>query len=111
MKPGLDLDLLIAQRVMGIKTEIGEEVEAIHTIPHFGRVTYGYLPLPYSTDIAAAWEVVEKMKVGIKINGSVKGKFQVLLINESGTDTFEGFSNTVPHAICLAALKAVGVEK
>lgn len=60
----------------------------------------------YSTDIAAAWEVLEKII-------SDGGAFTLLydhgwFANKEGFD--EGSSETTaPHAICLAALKAVGV--
>jgi hypothetical protein len=74
-------------------------------------------PLPsYSSDIDAAWKVVEKLTQDSWIvrtisseNGGTdcvvecgvgaRGKFS--------SDTMEGLETTAPHAICLAALKAV----
>ena len=64
---------------------------------------------PYSTSIAAAWEVVEKMRESV----SLEIEYQ-LFANEDGTwdvafgiEAFQS-ATTAPHAICLAALAAVG---
>ena len=66
-----------------------------------------------STDIAAAWEVVEKL------GGNM---FQLHYDTRYGHESKTGWSvvldgavmcefiDTAPHAICLAALKAMGVE-
>jgi len=67
---------------------------------------------PYSTDIAAAWSVVEKcvsdgMVFIVKGDGLRTGDFNpkwtVLCGNQERTD-----ADTAPLAICLAALKAAG---
>lgn len=62
MKPGSELDALVAEKVMGLERVMtpgfGMEVgwRPIHS-------NLGASPLKsYSTDISAAWEVVEKMK-------------------------------------------------
>lgn len=112
MKPGRELDALIAEKVFG----------AVRTQEKF----QGYVPIPgdpvyysevykyptgvnyliddpknrhgmmggvphYSTDISAAWEVVEKLNKQYSFHLNTKGS-----------------ADTAPHAICLAALKAVG---
>ena len=62
----------------------------------------------YSTDIAAAWEVVEAL-IGLGYANwtmdFARGGYT--LYAESGGSRGEGASTTAPHAICLAALKAV----
>jgi hypothetical protein len=100
MKPGRELDLLVAEKVMGdtiIRREQDNEI-----------ISYCK---PYSTDIAAAWEVVEKMKE--------ENILEIHVLRQSGVEIFfydlEGdrrriIADTAPHAICLAALKAKGVE-
>ena len=63
----------------------------------------------YSTSIAAAWEVVEKVRATV----SVELEFQMFAY-EDGTWQAEfgiegdGFADTAPLVICLAALAAVG---
>ena len=100
MKPGRELDALVAREVMGLKgLDINSEDLA-------------HLPMGYSTSIEAAWQIVGKL------NG-----FDLELSNADGwiaefTDATEmvatihqGLSlESAPHAICLAALKAVGYE-
>jgi hypothetical protein len=68
---------------------------------------------PYSSDIKCAWPVVEKLsKDGFEFQvwREKNGKYNV----EFAKDFFYVFgfaeSETAPLAICLAALKAVGVE-
>jgi len=115
MKAGRKLDRLIAEHVMGWKkgrkfaNGNGEWIID-------GKVDFRTWDLTpdFSTKIEAAWWVVEKMKaegmvVIIKADGLRTGDYNpgwtVLVDNQSRTD-----ADTAPHAICLAALKAVGVE-
>lgn len=72
---------------------------------------------PYSTDIAAAWEVVEHMTQTTKENWKIEifsSAFIATFSYESGRDKpwqtgeHEAYGDSIPHAICLAALKAVG---
>jgi Phage ABA sandwich domain len=82
-----ELDALVAERVMGIlKFTLenhepypwGASPESDATIPH------------YSTDIAAAWAVVERIR------------------GFSRLYDFAAYAQSTPRAICVAALKAVG---
>lgn len=120
MTPGRELDALIAEKVMGLKPcsdPIGR-CDSAHTIPIqcWGEGGGGSELKSYSADIAAAWEVVEHVRLKLGFPGfsfhaadgfevefsRLDGKF---LQNE---DTiFMGRADTAPHAICLAALKAV----
>ena len=60
-------------------------------------------PLNYSTDIAAAWEVVEKFEF-LSIARNHVGSYTVLYKEELTA------KDTAPMAICLAALKAKEIE-
>lgn len=121
---GRELDALVAERVMGwtnISTlsPQGRYFGARHfgwhetlrgSVPEHGRVA---LP-SYSTDIAAGWEVVEKLvSLGWHFTiTSLQGKWHAGLTKDIGDvrETAMGHESTVPLAICRAALKAVLTE-
>ena len=96
MKAGPEMDKMIAGKVMGFVCyrKIGCELCE---------------PKPYSTDIAAAWEVVEKLRQD--------GHWMTLEDDDIWDCCFTrkvgkikiGFAeaDTVPLSICLAALKVV----
>lgn len=118
MLAGRELDALIAEKVMG------------HIISE-DRVfaqTYGFTDprvetsqdrmlrrvlANYSTDISAAWGVVEKIGLNIILESESN-----IESNEAwccnfwnySTDRIRARGQSAPHAICLAALEAVGVE-
>lgn len=115
LKPGRDLDALIAEKVMGWTPNYpGGWPHPPKNIPN--RKKYidshdGTTVIPaYSTSIEAAWEVVDKL------GGNM---FQLHYDTRYGTEGVKGWSvildgsvmcqfvDTAPHAICLAALKAV----
>lgn len=108
LSAGRELDALIAEKIFGLILKdrfTGEEkpitsgmalrhMEKWHNIPY------------YSTDIAAAWTVVEKIKskdraIFFELVNSVNYKWECQI----GGGNAE--ADTAPHAICLAALKAV----
>ena len=155
MRAGRELDALVAEKVMGWKWFTGnkfrqfpekrflaEETDCIGKVkigPDLIETGTQFATgneeideagvLPYSTNISAAWQVVEKM-------GQERNPFKSFLFNlsyapfgndpgknETGqkyqadffNDVGEKFhhrakSDTAPHAICLAALKAAGVD-
>lgn len=98
MNAGRELDALVAEKVMGY--EVNREGYT------------GYLP-SFSTDIAAAWDVVEKLDLfspgsGLYLVGSGNEWRVFHSLGEGETELWcDGVSAL--HAICLAALKAVGV--
>lgn len=133
MKAGRELDSLIAKYVM----DWDKAAVRTHRIDEEGgypkdiTVTFSgwsyYVGCTYktilasefrpSTDIAAAWTVVDK----IKCNEGNDGTFKLQYFNEKWIcywdhedflSSFEDYpqSTSAPHAICLAALKAVGHE-
>lgn len=110
MKPGRELDALVAEKVMGeknvchelgvIKNDLGLKFE----IPF------------YSTDVAAAWEIVDwwlrenedSPFLGYRVFG-YKGEVS-FQFDDSHDAKFESGGESISHAICLAALKAKGVD-
>lgn len=124
MKAGRELDALIAEKVMGWSIFIQP---MNHIFPHLVEDEGRLLLFRYkissavqwspSTDIAAAWEVVEKIKrEGFKVQFDGDFGWVVYWTHEDylgGSEKYLepfGKAGTAPHAICLAALKAVGVE-
>ena len=129
MKPGKEFDALIAKKVMGCYEKKNRKGCYDLIVPgDFNRIDYVqkgacWSGCPgYSTDHTAAWQVVEKMKsdlynyaVGIRgyyyeyeeYMESYQVRFEKYTANGKGR--FE-WGDTLPEAICLAALKAVGVE-
>lgn len=113
MKPGRELDILIAEKVIGEKVIELDECNGIDNLWLSKNRGYrDYVELPcYSTEIASAWEVVNKLildsydfnilvwKSGVNVEVGCNGDLDI----EIGSDS-------LPHAICLAALKAVGHE-
>jgi len=108
------IDRLVAEKIMGWKY-YPEGHHISNELTWIGADGGWYIKCPnYSTDIAAAWEVVEKLQkeyivsiLGPDDQGThwcvdIMSKNQKLnFANEVG--------NTAPMAICLAALKAKGV--
>lgn len=105
MKPGPELDALVAEKVMGLS----KEPPWPKPFKWYSRWWYYDREFRPSTDIAAAWEVVEKMSeqgITVVVWAWPGGRFgcDIAVINKA--DLING--DSAPHAICLAALKAVG---
>jgi hypothetical protein len=99
------IDCAIAEKVMGWNRQ-----HDVWSSPEFKTSKRFDLPPPYSTNIASVWEVVEKLRTtvdGVYIQTETKG-WQVE-IHET-CEWFTAWSDQLPEAICLAALKAVGHE-
>lgn len=113
---GRDLDALVAEQVMGVPMPGRDEApppyqswlhhksKAWHW--HFGDDCW--LAMPYSTDIGAAWEVVEKLgaDMGLYYHGGIPEYEATFFGSCDGvayvvTDRGE----TAPLAICRAALR------
>lgn len=108
MKPGPELDALIAEKVIGWSYLKNKEGKWLCKPPR-GRVYVDVgekFVLPYSTSINSAWEVVEKFDAEFIQFFKCGGKWQccigIGLVVEA---------DTAPEAICLAALKAVGFQE
>jgi len=91
LKPGPELNALIFQRVIGIDVNKLD----VSAIPRF------------STDPGAAWIVVEKL--GLEVGPTVDdgGIRDGWYAEQPGKIVSYSKAATAPHAICLAALKAV----
>jgi len=111
-----ELDALVAEKVMGFEVGIYESYRGITGISYVCKDKYpsGEFDLPnYSTDIKAAWEVVEKFsdesfELDHFCDGVWTCKFR--WVDDEGESEAEAKAKTAPRAICLAALKAMGVE-
>lgn len=114
MIAGRELDALIAEQVMGGNWSSIDYAPYIENLPH------------YSTDIAAAWQVVERMQElryslvigtnacarsqnGAKFYEGWRGLGQSIIDAEE-TEGFLAVAETVPLAICKAALLAIAAR-
>lgn len=141
MPAGREMEGLVAEKVMGWERCIPTSVvdrpvsgveHGVGTPPEPCKENCRYVGIPgpkpravfpyYSTDIGAAWEVVEKMKDNQNKSDSYGFSWNVELYymgneHESGKEwscilhgpagSREGLGSTAPLAICRAALKAV----
>jgi hypothetical protein len=107
MQAGRELDALVAEKVMGWKVKHMDVYGWMYSLPDRNRWTN----VPhFSSNIADAWQVVEKARKDFG--------FIDILPYGSGYETVVRTLNgdihtkveTAPHAICLAALRAFGVE-
>lgn len=115
--PGRELDQLIAEKVFGAKVTwapFGGMADEQYRSATGGLSVRSLLR--YSTSIEAAWLVVEKLKnedMFVEIfapRGELHWvcRFYHFSKAELGDSIVGGGADTAPHAICLAALKAVG---
>ena len=103
MPAGREMDALIAENVMGYQWGYKH---AFSTLPTWSKngivVTLG----DYSTDISAAWEVVEKLRGKRVMEISITKKSFWCTVYATGRNINEK-ADTAPLAICRAALLAV----
>ena len=118
-----ELDTLVAEKVMGV------DLSPVEHKAWDGRLSFvpGAIawctdwtespePEPFSTSIEAAWEVVEKLtmhSIQIRINkhdASDITWWEVYIHRDFTGEEYRAYADTASRAICLAALKAVGVE-
>jgi hypothetical protein len=112
MNPGRELDALVAEKVMGRNGAVEQWRQTANGPDMITATTAavdGWRPIPnFSSDIAAAWEVLEKLRgmlhEEISVASSYDKKFWVVCLE--GTQQL-AHAETAAHAICLAALKAV----
>lgn len=110
MKPGRELDILVAENVMGWKFHVHgvgsfDSGHWEHPDGRVARIRSHINPLPYySTDITAAWEVVEKLDLleNAQLGKNISGFWGVW-----GNDGSFSCGETPALAICLAALRAI----
>ena len=106
------MDAMVAEKVFGQTTEVRERWRGACLCGRSETCAVCSWPLPYSTDIATAWEVIETIEhagMTTVINSGPSGWYVGFQRqNEDGGSTvFKGEDWEAPLAICLAALKAV----
>lgn len=113
MDAGREIDALVAEKVMGLDVfEDQANYRGVGTIPHATTGRLGDLP-HYSTDIAAAWQVLDKFDgYDLSKAWANEDRYGCALACELWYYDGRGAAgaSTMPHAICLAALKAKGIE-
>ena len=122
-----ELDAKVAEKVMGLEVftsrqdwmqkgmpHIAEWAESV-IYPAFWHPKFELATVvdPYSTDIKAAWEVVEKLGEDgwiVTLHRDFKWYCDLTWFTEDDTASTSVEANTLPEAICKAALAAVGEE-
>ena len=120
MPAGRELDALVAEKVMGFclcpydpKWMRADTGSGIWIDGDTWRCTDHGKPAftpwrSYSTDIAAAWEVVEKMREDYEPRIELWDEgWEVTILTGTDRGSASGRALTAPLAICRAALKAV----
>lgn len=119
MNPGRELDRLVAERVMNlcvldhvqgygdgcVLSDIGFDDWEKH--PYYGKIDDPELLPPYSTDLLAAWEVVEELQESHLYTDirACADFYEVWITNHAtGEQTGTFASPKLPEAICKAAL-------
>lgn len=108
MQPGRELDKLVAEKIFSAKVDWYDEAGKCNTDSDmdFARLKF------YSRDIEAAWEVFEYFPYNqvelIKAMHEYWCIFRSL--RDDNDEEIAELGVSAPHAICLAALKTVGVS-
>lgn len=114
-----EIDSLIATKVMGWKILTCKGIKIIAPPDYDGpdmMINADIKVIPsYSTDISAAWQVVEKMQEYgyiLMLDATTTSEYYISFVGlkDGSHISFFGNANTAPMAICRAALKCVGVE-
>lgn len=125
MKPGIELDILVANKVVGLR--LGTD-NCDHCKKHLSQGAirgwceccnrWNQFPEPYSTNIAAAMPLFDEEFGGCALTfqripespSDPNGYWTAQIVGYFG-DTFECEGKTLPHAICLAALAATRLDE
>ena len=127
MNAGRELDALVAEKVMGwreVRCNVGGNIPYGEPDDDWNRdaradPAHGFTGIPrvhreevpdYSTSIAEAWLVVEKLSGQFAVNLSCTSQPVRWLCEFSRSENvwFNAHGRTPAEAICLAALKAIG---
>ena len=114
MNPSTELDILIAEKVMGWR-DLNLNGSGIPP----NKETHEWYPR-YSIYIKDAWHVIDRLiqKYDMELAKDYDEKlwtclFRIESFEKGGgsrLDTYTAYGQSAPHAICLAALKAIGVN-
>lgn len=113
MTAGRELDALVAEKVMGHRIFQPPPLTLDQAWEVRPNNTEGRPLLPYSTDIIAAWQVVAKLMDShfmVSVNCSHESGWWAVVYPSSGPAIESEYASSGPHAICLAALEAVGIK-
>lgn len=99
-----EIDVLIAEHVMGLEVRDG----LVDMSEELNSKGCWREPKPYSTDITAAWEVVEKLDM--TVGSTCDDWFASVLMDPHNGQLMIVYSDTAPMAIAKASLKARGIE-
>ena len=111
MPAGRELDCRVAEKVMGYAVQGDQIVPPNDAYVLLGIMGAMKFDIPhYSTDIADAWLVVEKMKASafeVTIDDT-DGDWWALFADLEYKHISSAYADTAPLAVCRAALKAMG---
>ncbi|MBP1999738.1 hypothetical protein J2Z69_000757 [Paenibacillus shirakamiensis] len=104
LEPGRELNRLVALKVMGYE-------QSRFQVGYVRKGAYATYPKHYSSDISAAWEVVERFPIvnlsRIEIfEGNYHHAVEIYADSETNEPSMVE-AHTAPEAICKAALLAV----
>lgn len=119
MKPSRDLDALIAEKVMGWTNEYLPDIYGIYRSvwysPNRDDCFKKYVGPKWSTDIHAAWRIVEKLDKRFCLikedPNSNERPYKAWFQKDAEEGYSVSYGESAAHVICLAALKAIGIEK
>lgn len=111
MNPGRELDRLVAEKVMdGIRFQ-AHSILAVDVSAKTFTLGGDWEYPRYSAEISAAWEVIEKLRPELCIEIMPWGdNYHVRVLSVTLEQKSRASYRSAPHAICIAALKAVGHE-
>lgn len=116
--PHRQRDQLVAEKIFGAEVSSGWASGSLAIMQDLGSIKLPGEALPaYTTDMAAAWLVVEKMLERVVFTcevgdyGSNEGKYVAITFDRtSAQNEVRTTAATMPEAICLAAFKAYGIK-
>lgn len=111
-------DQLIAEKIFGKEVSSGWAAGSLAIMKDSGSTKLPEETLPaYTTDMTAAWRVVEKMLEKVVFTCEVgdyasnESKYVVITFDRTPTQNeVRTAATTMPEAICLAAFKAFGIK-
>lgn len=103
-----EIDLLVAEKVMGWIPQREMQGKILYVLQDGTQIAFDWKP---TTNIADAWQVVEKLRkdsYGFEIEDGFDKKYQCCFYGSARSYTCE--AETATLAICLSALKSMGVD-
>jgi hypothetical protein len=124
IEAGREPDALVAEKVMGADVARNASMQGAYT-DMYQRCDIGWEAVPaYSTDVAAAWHItdwIREREGHFKVTCNFGCRWEAVITLPLSRDdprrdgligawSYSSEGTNAPHAICLGALKAVGVE-